>query len=104
MINKEFISSAVGTSVAAIGTAIQPNEMLQTISLIVTICAASVTFITGIVGLVVRLRRWWKKAKADGVITQEEIDEGIDILNNGLNEAKQNLNDIKSKSKKGETK
>ena len=101
----EFAVSATGTSIAAISTAVQTNESLQTIQLIVTICAAAVTFLTGIVGLVVRIISWYKKAKSDGKIDESEWEELGGIVKEGINDGKQAIDDInKQIKKKGETK
>ena len=101
----EFAVSATGTSIAAISTATQTNEGLQTIQLIVTICAAAVTFITGIVGLVLRIVAWYKKAKSDGKIDESEWEELGGIVKDGLDEGKTNLDKINNQiKKKGETK
>ena len=101
----EFAVSATGTSIAAISTATQTNEGLQTIQLIVTICAAAVTFLTGIVGLVVRIISWYKKAKSDGKIDESEWEELGGIVKEGINDGKQAIDDInKQIKKKGETK
>ena len=101
----EFAVSATGTSIAAISTAAQTNESLQTIQLIVTICAAVVTFLTGIVGLAVRIISWYKKAKSDGKIDESEWDELGGIVKEGINDGKQTIDDINNQiKKKGETK
>ena len=101
----EFAVSATGTSIAAISTAAQTNESLQTIQLIVTICAAAVTFLTGIVGLVARIISWYKKAKSDGKIDESEWEELGGIVKEGINDGKQAIDDInKQIKKKGETK
>lgn len=78
----ELIVGSIGTSLGAIGTATQTNEILQTISLIVTIVGAVISMI------VVPLISWWQKAKKDGKITKEEIQEGIDIISDGLDSLK----------------
>lgn len=101
----EFAVSATGTTVAAISTVAQTNEGLQMIQLIVTICAAAVTFLTGIVGLVVKIISWYKKAKSDGKIDESEWEELGGIVNKGINDGKQSIDDInKQIKKKGETK
>ena len=41
----ELIGGAVGTTISAIGTATQTNEILQTISLVVTIIGAFISMI-----------------------------------------------------------
>lgn len=73
----ECIASAFGTAVSATGTALQPNEILQTISLVVTI-------IGGIITAGSMLHMWWKKAKEDGKITKDEIAEGVEIASNAV--------------------
>ena len=42
-----------------------------------------------------KLFRWWKKAKADGKIDKEELDEAIEIVEDGIK-------DINEKTQKGE--
>lgn len=78
----ELIAGGVGTSLGVIGTATQTNEILQTISLIVTIIGAVISMI------IVPLISWWQKAKKDGKITEEEIQEGIGIISDGLDSLK----------------
>ena len=78
----ELIAGGVGTSLGVIGTATQTNEILQTISLVVTIIGAVISMI------VVPLISWWQKAKKDGKITEEEIQEGIGIISDGLDSLK----------------
>ena len=97
----EFIASASGTGIAAVGTALQTDQVLMYISLAITIAGGVITLITGIFGLVARIREWHKKAKADGVITKEEVQELGTIIKDGINDGKQTIDDIKSKVKKG---
>ena len=78
----ELIAGSVGTSLGVIGTATQTNEILQTISLIVTIIGAIISMI------IVPIISWWQKAKKDGKITTEEIHEGIDIISDGVEKLK----------------
>lgn len=75
----ELIGGGVGSALGIIGTATQTNEVLQTISLVITIIGAIISMI------IVPLISWWQKAKKDGKITKEEIQEGIDILSDGIN-------------------
>ena len=83
----EYIASAFGTAVSATGTALQPNDVLQTISLVVTI-------IGGLITAGSMLYMWWKKAKEDGKITKDEIAEGVEIV-------KKTTEDITEAVKKG---
>ena len=75
---KELIGASCGTAMSAVGTAIQPSEVLQIISLVITIIGGLVTTIFAIWG-------WWKKASADGKISKEEVDELEDIVKKGIN-------------------
>lgn len=84
--SKEVIGGIVGTSVSAVGTGLQTNELLQTISLVLTIVGTCIT-------IAMALINWWKKAKEDGKITKDEIKDGIDIIVDGANDIKDKLED-----------
>jgi len=87
----EIVLGLIGTSTSAVGTALQPSEVLQIISMIITILG-------GIISLIVLpLLSWYKNAKKDGKITAEEIEEGAKTLQEGLEHLNQNLNDNKKK-------
>ena len=81
----EIITGAVGTGLSAVGTATQLNEVLQTISLCLTIAGALVTFI------VMPLIAWYQKSKKDGKIDKDEIKEGIDIVVTGGEKVKEEI-------------
>lgn len=87
----ELVAGIFGTSASAVGTALQTNDILQTISLIITILGGIVTLI------VLPILNWYHKAKQDGKITKEEIKEGLDTLNDGLDKLK---GEIKDENKK----
>ena len=38
---------------------------------------------------------WWKKAKADGKITEDEIKEGVEIIKDGAEDIKDHIEDKK---------
>ena len=88
-----IIGGAVGTSVSATGTAMQSNEVLQMVSLIITIIGAIISMI------IIPILTWYKNAKRDGKITIDEIQEGAETLKEGLDGVKQTLED-KSKGDK----
>lgn len=79
--NKDVVGAAIGTSVSATGTAMQPNQILSTISLVLTIIGSLIT-----IGMAIAA--WWKKARKDGKIDKEEVDELIDIVGDGVKELK----------------
>lgn len=87
----EIITGAIGTAFGVVGTATQTNEILQTISLIITIIGALISMI------IVPLISWYLRAKADGKITAEEIKEGAETLKEGLDGVK---GEIDKKEKK----
>ena len=78
----ELLTGGVGAVCGVIGTATQTNEILQTISLIVTIIGAVISFI------VVPILSWYKNAKQDGKITADELQEGMEKLKEGLDKVK----------------
>lgn len=65
--------------------AIQDNWVFQWVQLILAIIAS-------IVLIAYRLWKWWKEAKADGKITKQEIKDGLDILQDGIEDVKDKLN------------
>ena len=73
IIDKEVIGGAVGTSVSAVGTGLQTNEVLQKISLILTIIGTGIT-------ILMALYNWWKNVKKDGKIDENEAEEGKNIF------------------------
>lgn len=79
--NKEVVGGMCGTALSAVGTGLQTSEVLQIISLVLTIIGSIIT-------IVMAIMNWWKKAKADGKITKEEIQEGIDIIQDGIEDLK----------------
>ena len=87
--DKEIIGGTVGTCISAVGTATQTNELLQTISLVITILGGLITFI------IIPLITWYKSAKSDGKITKEEIDEAKDIIVKGSQDVKDKIDNQK---------
>lgn len=82
----------VGSAVNAILAGIQADEVLRYINI-------SLAIITTIVTLAYTLYKWYKRAKADGKITADEIGEGIEIAKGGLDEIAEKLDNKKSESK-----
>ena len=95
--NKEVIGSAVGTSITTIGTATQTNEILQRISLILTIVGTLITIIMALVN-------WWKNAKKDGKIDDGEKEEGKNIFKKLLDAIKALFSIFKKKDKEDDDK
>lgn len=94
MTNKgEVIGGAIGTMLSATGTAMQPSEVLQIISLIITIIGGTISMI------VIPLVSWYKRAKSDGKIDKEEVKEALDIVEKGSKTIKESLDDKKKGDK-----
>ena len=74
MKHDEFVGFG-GTIFGGVMTAIQANEVLQIIQAILTVLGLLVT-------ISYTIWKWYKKAKADGKITENEVDELMDDLNN----------------------
>ena len=76
----------VGNGMQYILTVAQTNEIFQLIELILSI--STTLFI-----LLINIIAWWKKAKKDGKIDEEEINELKQIVNDG----KEKIETIKKK-------
>lgn len=92
--NKETLGGVGGIMISALGTGIQTNELLQTISLILTIIGTVIT-------IVMALLNWWNRSKKDGKITSEEMEEGVGIVMGGAERIQNSLKN-EDKEKKEE--
>ena len=90
----EYAAGTIGTSLSVVGTIAQTNEVLQMISIIITIVGALVSFV------LVPILNWYRNAKKDGKITPDEIEEGLNIAADGINK----VVDEAKKAKEGEEK
>ena len=88
-----IIYGSIGTALSAIGTGLQTNEVLETISLIITIIGGIITFI------ITPLINWYNKSKVDDKIDNNEIQEAIKIISNGSEKIKDQV-DNNEKGKK----
>lgn len=86
---EEFIIGGVGSAVTLTGASLSPNEILTTISIILTIIGTLITFI------IIPLINWYKNAKKDGKISKEEIKDGAKILKDGAEKASETISNIK---------
>lgn len=89
MKTKEFFAGIVGTILSSAGAVADVNQILTIVSTIITIVGGIITLI------VIPIITWYKKAKADGKITKEEIDEATNIIKDGI----EDLKDKKGKEK-----
>lgn len=65
--------SWIGTLTGGVFTAVQTSEVFQIVSLVIT-CLA------GLFTIVYTIWKWYRRAKADGKITEDEVDELMDEL------------------------
>ena len=79
---KEKTLNGVCLGVNILATASQADEVLRYIQLALSILSTLII-------LAFNLYKWWKKAKEDGKIDKEELQEGLNIVQNGLNEIKE---------------
>jgi len=89
MLRDELIGGSIGTALSAVGTGLQTNDVLQTISLVITIIGGLITFI------IVPLVNWYKNAKKDGKIDKDELKDGVDIIVEGSEKLKDEIDDKK---------
>ena len=80
------ILGAVGTGLGVLGSTMQTQEILQTISIIITIIGGLITWI------IIPLVNWYQKSKKDGKITEDEIEEGLKTLQDGIDKTKDEVN------------
>lgn len=91
----KLICGSIGTALSAVGTGLQPNEVLEIISLCITIIGGIITFI------IMPLLNWYNKAKQDGKIDADELEQGAKIVIDGSEKIKSQVED-KQDEKKGE--
>ena len=90
--NREWL----GTGISAILTIVQTNEVFQIISLVLTIITTLLTFIFTIY-------KWIKMSKEDGKIDEDEIKQGIEIVEDfkeSLDKISEEFNDKEDKKDK----
>ena len=86
----KLILGSIGTVLSAVGTCLQSNDVLETISLIITIIGGIITFI------IMPLLNWYNKSKAnDSKIDTDEVQEAIKIITHGSEKIKDQINNEK---------
>ena len=84
----KLIGGIVGTAISSMGLVISTEQLEQIVSIVCSVIGVIIVIATSIV---IPLIQWHKKAKADGKITQEELDEAQQIISNGVNDVKDTL-------------
>lgn len=94
---KKLVSSAFGNVLSILGVVLTQEQLESVESITAIICMIVGLLITIISSIIIPLVKWWKKTKADGKITDEEIQEGIEIIQNGINDLKDKKEDKEEK-------
>lgn len=95
MTNNNLLIGTIGTTLSFVGTAIQTNEILQNISLVITIIGGIITF------FILPLLNWYHKSKQDGKIDNDEIKDGINIIVDGTKKIKDEIGKKDNNKKEG---
>ena len=82
--NKDVLFSWFGSSTTLVLSFAQTKELLQIIQFIIGI-------LCGLVTLAFTIYKWYNKAKKDGKITQEEVEDLFDIVNDGLEDVEREV-------------
>lgn len=94
---KKSLFSILGNALSILGVALTPQELESVEHITAIICMIAGLLITIVCSIIIPLIKWWKNAKADGKITEDEIQEGIEIIENGVNELKDKKEDKEDK-------
>ncbi len=94
---KKSLMSILGNALSVVGVALTPQELESVEHITAIICMVIGLLITIASSIVIPLIKWWKKAKADGKITKDELNEGADIIENGINDLKDKIEDKEEK-------
>ena len=84
----KLIGGLFGTSLSASSVALSSAEIDHIVSIVCAVIGVIIVLITSVI---IPLLQWHKKAKADGKITQEELEEAGKIISNGVEEIKDTL-------------
>ena len=94
MKDTQYLFGIVGTGVGAVGTSMSVTEVQAIVSIIVTVLGF---IISVVIPLIIKLYVKIKKASEDGKITQEEIDDINDTLQEGSEQIKNFIDENKKK-------
>lgn len=84
----ETIGGVAGVILSGVGAGLSLEQLQQIISIICTCIGAIIVLITSVI---IPLVKWYKKSKEDGKITKEELEEGKEIISNGVKTIKDSL-------------
>ena len=84
----KLLGGLFGTGLSASSIALSSAELDHIVSIVCAVLGAIIVITTS---LIIPFIKWLKNAKADGKITKEELEEGKEIISNGVEEVKDAL-------------
>lgn len=91
---KKGLIGLIGTAISSMGMVVSTEQLDHIISIICSVAGVIIVIATSVI---IPLVSWYKKAKADGKITKEEIEEAKDIASKGVGEVKDAIDKTKDK-------
>ena len=91
---KKALLSGLGNVISIVGVTLTPQEHITAI-----ICMIVGLLITITCSIIIPVVKWWNKAKKDGKIDNNEVEELGDILQDGGEKIKETLDDKKKGDK-----
>lgn len=88
------LANILGNILSAMGVALSESQLDQLEHITAIVCMVVGLLITITSSVLIPLYKWWKKAKKDGKIDDEEIKEAEQIVKNGSESIKDNLKDF----------
>lgn len=92
----KFALGIVGTAVSAAGAGLSVTEVQAIISIIVTIAGFVISVL---IPLIIKIVKKIKAAKADGVITKEEVDDIASSVKEIVDESSKVIEEVSHKEK-----
>lgn len=81
----KMVSGVFGTAVSAVGAGLSVTDLQAIVSIIATVVGLLITITSSII---IPLWRKWLKAKEDGKITPDELEDMVDTVDKGIREIK----------------
>lgn len=92
----------IGTALSAVGTMLQPNEMLQNLQMWLTLFGLGLTILVTLSGIFSKIYKkiseWHTKALADKKVSKDELKELGEILKSGLNDLNSQVQELKKET------
>ena len=87
--NEKLYGGIIGTTLSAVGAGLSLEQIQQIVSIVCTCVGFIITLISVVI---IPLIKHIKKAKEDGEISPEEVEEAVNIISNGIDEIKDSVN------------